>query len=77
MYVLNKCNIISEMRRLAILMPFSHFLSLCDGCDPQTEFHRTDPYSGSGLASCPQWQGHGWHCTDWLWQNTFCKLLHV
>lgn len=50
------------------------FLSLCDGCDQQTELDRTNPNPGSRLASCTQWQRYGWNCSDWLWQNTFGKL---
>lgn len=64
----------TQIQSFAILTPFSPIFSLCDGCDQQTELHRANPYSGSGLAPCAQWHGHGWHCTDRLWQDTFCKL---
>lgn len=66
---------ITQIQSFTILTPLSPILSVCDGCDPQTELHRADPYSGSGLAPCAQWQGHGWHCADWIWQDSFCKLL--
>ena len=47
--------------------------SLCDGGDHQTEFHRSDTYPGAGMACGAEWQRHGRHCTDWLWQDPFRK----
>lgn len=66
---------ITQIQSFTILTPLSPILSVCDGCDQQTELHRPNPYSGSGLAPCTQWQGHGRHCADWIWQDSFCKLL--
>lgn len=66
---------ITQIQSFTILTPLSPIPSICDGCDQQTELHRANPYSGSGLAPCAQWQGHGWHCADWIWQDSFCKLL--
>lgn len=49
------------------------FSRLCHGCHSQTELDWTNPDSVSGLACGSQWQRHGWHCSNWVWENPCSK----
>ena len=53
----------------------SYFSRLCHGCYCQTKLDWTNLYSVSGVASCPWWQRHGWHRSDWIWKNPCSKWI--